>query len=147
MKTYMNRIDREHHLMILIAWDYFGSWLEKTNCLTKDERKRMKTATTHLLRTSDSIVGRLEYDYAKKIIKDAKNIEIRITDRTSESLSRTEGGRYTDVEDLYDLASFSLKECIGCKEINHKECERYQLFMKLNIPVAQEQTDGCPYEN
>jgi len=24
---------------------------------------------------------------------------------------------------------------------------RYQLFMKLNIPVAQEQTDGCPYEN
>lgn len=33
MKTYMNRIDREHHLMILIVWDYLGSWLEKTSCL------------------------------------------------------------------------------------------------------------------
>ncbi len=147
MKTYMNRIDREHHLMILFIWDYLGSWLERTRCLTKDERKRIKTATTHLLRVSDSIVGRLEYDYAKKIIKDVKNIEIRITDRMSESLSQTEGGRYIDVEDLYDLASFSLKECIGCDRKGHKECERFQLFMKLNIPVAQEQTDGCPYEN
>ncbi len=147
MKTYMNRIDREHHLMILIAWDYLGSWLEKTSCLTKDERKRIKTATTHLLHASDSIVGRLEYDYARKILKDVKNIEIRIIDRISESLSRTESGRYIDVEDLYDLASFSLKECAGCKKANHKDCERYQLFMKLNIPVAQERTDGCPYEN
>jgi hypothetical protein len=59
MKTYMNRIDREHHLMILIAWDYLGSWLEKTSCLTKDERKRIKTATTHLLHASDSIVSRI----------------------------------------------------------------------------------------
>lgn len=147
MKTYMNRIDREHHLMILIIWDYLGSWLEKTNCLTKDERKRIKTATTHLLRASDSIVGRLEQDYARKIIKDAKNIEIRIYDRLNASLKHTEGGRYIDVEDLYDMASYSLKECRGCRGKKHKECERYQLFMKLNIPVAQEQTDGCPYEN
>jgi hypothetical protein len=147
MKTYMNRIDREHHLMILVFWDYLNSWLEKTSCLTKEERKRLKTATTHLLRTSDSIVGRLEYDYAKKIMKDAKNIEIRISDRINDRLGRTEGGRYIDVEDLYDMASFSLKECAGCKKANHKDCERYQLFMKLNIPVAQEQTDGCPYEN
>jgi hypothetical protein len=84
MKTYMNRIDREHHLMILVFWDYLNSWLEKTSCLTKEERKRIKTATTHLLRTSDSIVGRLEYDYARKIIKDAKNIEIRIYDRLND---------------------------------------------------------------
>ena len=74
MKTYMNRIDREHHVMILIVWDYLRSWLEKTSCLTKDERKRIKTVTTNLLHASDSIVGRMEYDYAKKIIKDAKNV-------------------------------------------------------------------------
>jgi hypothetical protein len=93
MKTYMNRIDREHHLMILVLSGITSnSWLEKTSCLTKEERKRIKTATTHLLRTSDSIVGRLEYDYARKIIKDAKNIEIRIYDRLSASLSRY-GGR------------------------------------------------------
>lgn len=147
MKTYMNRIDREHHLMILIVWDYLGSWLEKTSCLTKEERKRIKTATTHLLHTSDSIVQRMEYDYAKKIMKDAKNIEIRIADRTSESLKNKENGTYIDIEDLYDLGSFALKECRGCKKEDHKECERYQLLMKINIPVAQEQTDGCPYEN
>lgn len=147
MKTYMNRIDREHHLMILIIWDYLGSWLEKTNCLTKDERKRIKTATTHLLRASDSIVGRLEQDYARKIIKDAKNIEIRIADRTADRLKYSESGTYIDIEDLYDLGSFALRECKDCKKEPHKECKRYQLFMKLNIPVAQEQTAGCPYEN
>lgn len=147
MKTYMNRIDREHHLMMLIVWDYLGNWLEKTSCLTTEERKRIKTATTHLLHASDSIVGRLEVDYAKKLMRDAKNTEVRIVDRVNEKLGRTEGGRYIDVEDLYDLASFSLKECVGCNKTNHKECERYKLFMKLNIPVAQEQTDGCPYEN
>jgi hypothetical protein len=28
-----------------------------------------------------------------------------------------------------------------------KGCEKYRLFLKLNIPVAQEETAGCPYEN
>lgn len=147
MKTYMNRIDREHHLMILIFWDYLGNWLEKTNCLSKEERKRLKTANTHLLRTSDSIVQRMEYDYAKKIMRDAKNIEIRIADRTADRLKYSESGTYIDIEDLYDLGSFALRECKDCKKEPHKECKRYQLFMKLNIPVAQEQTAGCPYEN
>ena len=49
MKTYMNRIDREHHMFILIAWDYLNTWLGKTSCLSPQERKRVKTATTHLL--------------------------------------------------------------------------------------------------
>ena len=49
--------------------------------------------------------------------------------------------------DLYDMASYALTDCRGCKRPDHKNCEKYKLFMDLNIPVAQEQTDGCPYEN
>lgn len=41
----------------------------------------------------------------------------------------------------------AMAECVGCKNKRFKKCEKYKLFMKLDIPVAQEQTDGCPYEN
>ena len=64
MRSYLNRADREHHLAILVFWDYLAAWLEKTTCLSPEERKRMKTVCTHLIRTSDSIVRRLEVDFA-----------------------------------------------------------------------------------
>lgn len=142
MKKYMNRIDREHHLMIMVVWDYFTQWLGKTKCLTKDERKRVKTACTHLLKTSDSIVERLELDYAKKIIKDMGKVTM-----TATMSQKVQTGMVIEKEDLYDLASFCLEECRGCQEKQFKQCGRYQLFTKLGIPVAQEETEGCPYEN
>lgn len=147
MKTYMNRIDREHHVMILVLWDYLNTWLEQTSCLSKEERKRIKTAATHLLHTSDSIVQRLEPDYAKRLLRAANNTEVRVVDKINQGLRREPDTINININDLYDLAGFSLKECAGCKKENHKECDRYQLFMKLDIPVAQEQTEGCPYEN
>jgi len=147
LKNYMNRIDREHHLFMLVAWDFLSRWLEKTSCLSKDERKRVKTATTHLLHTSDSIIARLETDYAKKLLRDVKNTEIRILDKQNAKLGGLERTINVDIDDLYDIASYALVDCKCCSKENHKECEKYKLFMELNIPVAQEQTDGCPYEN
>ena len=29
MRSYLNRADREHHLAILVFWDYLAAWLEK----------------------------------------------------------------------------------------------------------------------
>lgn len=147
MKTYMNRIDREHHVMILVIWDYLNTWLEQTSCLTKEERKRVKTAATHLLHTSDSIVKRLDADYAKRLIRAAKNTEVRVVDRLNAMLGREADTVNIKIDDLYDMASYALTDCRGCKRPDHKNCEKYKLFMDLNIPVAQEQTDGCPYEN
>lgn len=147
MRNYLNRLDREHHLMLLIVWDYFTTWMEKTSCLSPEERKRLKTACTHLIKTSDSILRRLEPDYARKLVKDVRNIEIRIVDKVNKKFSGVQGVINIEVDDLYDIASYALVDCIGCKEKNFKECEKYKLYMKLNIPVAQEETDGCPYEN
>ena len=147
MKTYMNRIDREHHIFILVAWDYLNAWLEKTNCLSPEERKRIKTATTHLLRVSDSLVARIDKDYAKKLIREARNIEISMGYKSKIKRNNQEETLEIKLDDLYDLASHALTECVDCKDKNFKKCEKYKLFMKLNIPVAQEQTDGCPYEN
>lgn len=147
MKTYMNRIDREHHIFMLVAWDYLNAWLKKTNCLSPEERKRVKTATTHMLRASDSIVARMDKDYAKKLLREAGNVEINMGYKSKIKRDDQEETVKIKLDDLYDLASHALTECVDCKDKNFKKCDKYKLFMKLNIPVAQEQTDGCPYEN
>lgn len=147
MKTYMNRIDREHHIFILIAWDYLNTWLGKTSCLSPQERKRVKTATTHLLRTSDSIVARMDKNYAKKLLREARNVELRMDYKPIAKRDKQEETVEIKLDDLYDIASYALTDCKGCSKENHKECDKYKLFMELNIPVAQEQTDDCPYEN
>jgi hypothetical protein len=88
MKIYMNRADREHHLMMLIAWDYFSNWLDKTNCLTTNERKRIKTARTHLLHASDSIIDRMDEKYAKTLLREAKNKELRFANKNIGMVSK-----------------------------------------------------------
>ena len=121
--------------------------MEQTSCLTKDERKRVKTAATHLLHASDSIVKRLDTDYAKRLLRTAKNTEVRVVDRANVMLGRETDTVNIKIDDLYDIASYALADCRGCERPDHKNCEKYKLFMDLNIPVAQGQTDGCPYEN
>lgn len=146
MKTYLNRADREHHVTILVLWDYLNNWLEKTNCLTVEERKRIKTAATHLLHASDSIIERLDSDYARTLLRAAKDTQIRMSSKTS---SVQDGANTVNVsiDDLYDMSCYALTECKNCKRQDHKNCEKYQLFLRLDIPPAQEETDGCPYEN
>ena len=46
-----------------------------------------------------------------------------------------------------DIACYALTDCQDCKLPDWKGCEKYRLFLNLNIPVAQEETAGCPYEN
>jgi len=104
----MNRIDRERHLFMLVAWNFLSDWLDKTSCLSKDERKRVKTATTHLLHTSDSIIARLEYcdvivkRYARitkryydiKCIRDGKELSIDEIGEIFETPEAEGGGDY-----------------------------------------------------
>lgn len=45
------------------------------------------------------------------------------------------------------LRYVSMKKSIDTKNNKMIKIAATHLLMKLNIPVAQEQTDGCPYEN
>jgi hypothetical protein len=143
MKQYMNRNDRDHHEFMLIAYEYLTSWLLQATCLTPKERGRIKSACTNLLHASDSIVQRLESDYARKLLKDLKRVAIKMVDKTT----ATEGDIQVNIDDLYDLADMAMDECVGCERHDHKECDRFKLYFKLNVPVARTETTGCPYEN
>lgn len=133
MKQYFNRNDREHHLFMLVAWDYLGEWVEKATCLTPSEKKRIKTALT------------LNEDYTKKLIKDAKSTQLRMVDNSNKRDADKELVS-VELDDLYELANYSLADCRGCFMEDYHECEKYKILFKLNIPVLDEETLGCPYE-
>lgn len=146
MKTYMNKIDRDHHLMILIFWNYISEWLNRTSCLTPDEQKRLKTVTTHLIHTSDSLVHRMDKKYADKLIRDANHSAVSIVDNTSKRIKRNQDGRYFKTDDIFDLAEYALEGCRRCRMKDFHECEKFNILLKMNIPPATEETDGCPYK-
>ena len=133
--------------MMLFFWNYLTEWLDRTTCLTSGERKRVKTAATHLLHTSDSMVQRMAPDYAEKLVNDASHTTLNFIDNTSEKIKHSDCGKLVDVNDVFDLAEYALEGCCRCRVKNHTECKRYQLFLKMDIPPAVEQTDGCPYKN
>ena len=78
MKDYMNRNDRENHLLMLILWERLTTWLDATTCLSAEERKRAKTAATHLLKASDSLIHRMGTEYARQLDRDlmSKHVEV-----------------------------------------------------------------------
>lgn len=147
MKSYLNRADREHHLIMMVLWERIGAWLSKTSCLSPDERRRIKTAGTNLERASDSIIRRMDADYAKRIVRQLKNAELRVFDRDNMALRSEPDTVNIRLDDMYDLSSFALQGCIGCQRCDYKQCDRYQLFMRLDVPVATDEPEKCPYEN
>ena len=75
-----------------------------------------------------------------------KDSQIRIVSKANRRLTGKEVVN-VEIDDLFDIASYALTDCQDCKLPDWKGCEKYRLYMKLNIPVAQEETAGCPYEN
>lgn len=147
MKTYLNRDDRDHLVAVLVMWDYISNWIAKATCLDKAETKNLKTARTLLRKTSDHIVERMDQKFAHQLIRELRGKELMVIDRTNMELKQHVDCVNVAVDDLYDLASYALEECVGCQRDNIVECPRYQLFLRLALPVAQEETDGCPFKN
>jgi adenylate cyclase len=147
MKHYLNRNDREHHITILVFWDYINNWLKKQTALTKEEAKYLKTASTLLRKISDSIILRLDKKFAEQLIREVTTTQLALISIYDKNTIARSEETTIKLDDLYDLASFSLENCTGCKCKDFSKCEKYKLFMRLALPVAQTETDGCPYEN
>ena len=148
MKNYLNKNDREHHLIILVVWDYINGWIKTQTALTATEHKYLKTASTYLLKASDSIIARMDKKFAEKLMRDIKNSDIAVVNKYDMSFTGEIGYVNVKQDDLYDLASYALTECVNCPHCkDFKNCERYKLFLNLAVPVAQTETDSCPYLN
>ena len=148
MKNYLNKNDREHHLIILVVWERLNNWLKTQTALTPMEHKYLKTASTYLIKASDSIVARMDSNFAEKLKRDIQDSDFVIINKFDVSHSREFGYVSVKQDDLYDIASYALGECVNCQHCEDFEnCERYKLFINLAIPVAQDKADSCPYLN
>lgn len=148
MKNYLNKNDREHHLIILVVWERLNSWLKTQTALTPLEHKYLKTASTYLIKASDSIIARLDSKFAEKLMRDIKDSDFVIVNKYDVSHNGEIGYVSIKQDDLYDLASYALSECVNCPHCKDFEnCERYKLLLNLAIPIAQAETDSCPYLN
>lgn len=143
---YFNRFDREHHLSMLVTWDYLHTWLERTKCLSPTERKWVKMVITYLKKISDSIVERSDKSYITSLTHEALHSAIIIEDNRRKVYKEECIEVKTVVkDDLYELFDYALIPCQTCCNKDFKSCERYQLFMKMAVPPLNEDTDDCPY--
>lgn len=148
MAQYFNRNDREHHLAMLVNWDYLSTWVERTKCLEQEEKKWIRTATTYLKKASDCIVKRAERSYITSLKNEARNSSLIIIDERKKVYKEEYADAKTVItDDLYNLFDFALTACTDCKGCNFHDCERFKLFIKMGVPAVEEITNDCPYKN
>ena len=146
MEKYFNRIDREHNLALLMVYFHLSEWLEKTKSLNSDERKWIKTGCTYIKKAADSMIKRASSDYQRAIYNDAKNKSLILQDERP----NVSGEKFVDTvqlvkDDFLDLCEKAIWKCKQCRYKGWKKCDRYTLFIKLGVPVVDEDTDYCPY--
>ncbi len=146
MKVYFNRNDREHNLSMLIFYLHMQEWLANVRSLTPEERKWIKTGCTYLKKTAESMIKRSEDSYQRAILNQAKVCTMVIHEERPNVMGET----YVDTiklikDDFLDLCEKAVWKCGECQKKDWKECEQYQLFMKLGVPIFDEETDDCPY--
>lgn len=148
MSKYFSRFEREAFMVMICAFDRLSAWAKDSKCnLTEDDRKKMEMAVNNVEEIFKGLADRLDEDYLRKIASDIKNIQIilepkRVSDRVDESRIKT--------EDLETIAEYALWRCQGENALeecgNYKECNLYKSLMEAGIPVANLDTNGCPYK-
>ena len=143
---YFNRIDREHNLAMLIIYYHMLDWVDRTKNLTSDERKWIKTSCTFIKKSADSMIKRASKDYQRAIYNDSKSKSLILQDERPS----VNGEKYVDTvqlikDDFLDLCEKAIWKCKKCRYRGWEKCDRYKLFIKLNVPVFDEETEDCPY--
>ncbi len=143
---YFNRNDRQHHLCLLVTWDYLDSWIEREKCLLPTERKWTKLVITYLKKISDSIVERSDKSYVTSLTNEVNHSSIIIEDNRKKVYKEECIEVKTVIEDdLNELFDYAISACSSCTNKDFKTCKRFNLFMKMSVPPLCEDTTDCPY--
>lgn len=143
---YFNANDREKNLILLIISEHLTEWLGKTKSLNKDEIKWIKTGSTFFKKAGKSMISRADEEYKRAALNQAKTAALCMTNE----YKNIDGAEYKNTvnlteDDFFDLAELANQKCRHCKFKKYKACRRYKIFLKLNIPMADSEAEGCPY--
>lgn len=144
--NYFNSVDREKNLLFLATSEIAKTYAEESKNINKQEKKELKTAATYLLKVGQSMIKRGSADYQRAILNQSKDTHLILNYEPRQ----VDGSKFVDSmvlekDDFLDLADFASRKCRNCKKKHFDECKRYTLFMKLNVPLVEGNTDMCPY--
>lgn len=148
---FINKFEREHYLFLIGTYSFLNEWVgAEKNSLNKDERKWLKTAGTYLKKSLAGFINRIDEDQRKRLMRQAKNYYVALLPTRSEA---PEEQALVKTELVYDLSTYTLYNMCQSREKacaytdnNYKECELFHILLDLNIPLCNEDGEGCPYK-
>lgn len=140
MKNYLNRRERENHMLVLIMWDRLGEWATRSSNLTQAERTAIKQIAGRCLSLSDRLVQRMPDDYARTLLADVNRKEIVLRDAHMQNRVSVAA---PSIEALTDHVQ--MMQCFACDKDDFQACPYYAALNDCNGKVRSTRTDGCPY--
>lgn len=150
-KNYLSRQERDNFLLSLELTTHISNVLNKwEKNLTGEEKRRIKSSITNIEKALASIADRLPSHEAKKIMKAAKDFQVRVLSvEGAKALEKNSKDKYfknlsISFEEMEAIATQILtNNCYYCK-IKCNECDYYEMLMRFLVPGCNAEVN-CPY--
>lgn len=150
-KNYLSRQERDNFLLSLELTTHISNVLNKwEKNLTGEEKRRIKSSITNIDKALASIADRLPSHEAKKIMKAAKDFQVRVLSvEGAKALEKNSKDKYfknlsISFEEMEAIATQILtNNCYYCK-LKCNECDYYEMLMRFLVPGCNAEIN-CPY--
>ena len=143
MRDFLNRKEIELTGVSFAAKEYLKIYLG-CEYLNEEEKKLLTNAIRNLDKLQDSILGRTDVVYLKRLKNLLDNNELYFYPK---NLNRTKIIEEVDdsvIEKLISDSSWAM-DCIGCENEDYKNCECYKIMASLGKQPTN-YNGGCPFK-
>lgn len=144
---YFNATDREFNLTLIIMAQHFEAWCNKNKRLTAEEKKYIRMGCSFLMKAGKAMINRSKPSYQRAILNQANVATLVLHNE----YKQVDGSKYVDTvnlvkDDFLDLAEYASWKCNECNCKDFTKCRQFNTFIRLNVPLANENSDSCPYK-
>lgn len=147
MKNYFNQYEASNHLILMTAMIPTKNFIDG-DCITEEERKRLKKVLKLVDEFSASVFERLGDGYKRSLINKGKLNSLKLVSRDVHYKSNTEMADFIDSETLCDMIDLSASlECETCNktEIECLKCGWYKVKSYLHHKGENRDDGLCPF--
>lgn len=149
-KNYLSRKERDNWLLAMTTTMYLDNIMDLwKNNLTSEEKRKLKTSITMTNNALVSIVNRMPEHEKDKLVKHAKNFEVKIMSvEGAKALEKRTFDEYNSIkmsdDDIKTLVTETITfRCNNCKMLCDK-CDIYNIFLESLVPGLESQPN-CPF--
>ena len=154
---YLTKLQREMIMLAGIKGGAIREFVQATNDLTPDERRRLKTAETNMTKAMTSYCSRLDPDAKKRLAKDLNESTMQVT--PIREIAKQSSEKLVREDDVYTMAEFitwaicqnidpeSPFRCTVEQEgKSFRKCRLYNAMINLGLARASYVKGQCPYK-